>query len=301
MSTPGLRVFNEDEDWDRLLALLCECYRTDTADMEFYSLNLRASRGVGYPACALEGSDGALLAYAVLWQGRYLATLRHPDGAGPVFDDLLDWAISTLREADGRPDLQPAALTPLVRSDDRHAIQRLKARGMVLVDREPRMRSALTEELDAPETPAGFTIRALDPTTELDGWLELYRAAIGDRPRALEKWRHYRRDPDYRQDLDLIAIDSAGILAGVCTATIGRLETDCGRLEGRTEPIMIAEPYRRIGLGRALVQAGKCALRDAGMEYAALTVEPDNGPAIALYQSLGFEIIYEAQWYGFPV
>ncbi|MEZ4520419.1 MAG: GNAT family N-acetyltransferase [Thermomicrobiales bacterium] len=293
---PVWRRFDPDDDWPALLDLLCACYAADVADMEFYSLNLRATRDAGHSAVALDASGGALAAYGVLWQGRFLASLIHPDIVDDrAYDRLIDWAVDAIeRTGPGRE-----YLWPLVRSDDQRSIGMLERRGMTVADTELRMRRGLNDAVESFKPSHGFTIRSMDPEIELNDWLDLYRDAIGDRPRAIERWRRYRDDPDYRRDLDLIAVDREGKLAGACTATIGRLEASCGRKEGRTEPVMIAVAHRGIGLGRALVSAALTALRDAGMEYAALTVEPDNAPAIGLYGSLGFQTVYEAQWYGF--
>ena len=50
----------------------------------------------------------------------------------------------------------------------------------------------------------------------------------------------------------------------------------------------VAPPARRRGVARALMAAALPAARDLGAEAAFLEVAVDNGPAIALYERLGF-------------
>jgi GNAT superfamily N-acetyltransferase len=98
--------------------------------------------------------------------------------------------------------------------------------------------------------------------------------------------------------LDLVAVDARGDLAGLCTCTIASAEAAREMLiEGRTEPVMVREPYRGIGLGRALVLSGLHLLRTHGADIAALTTEVDNIVAHRFYASLGYQHLYDACWY----
>jgi ribosomal-protein-alanine N-acetyltransferase len=53
--------------------------------------------------------------------------------------------------------------------------------------------------------------------------------------------------------------------------------------------LVVSPVHRRRGIGVALVTAGLRAVRHAGARTVLLEVAFDNDPAIALYQSLGFE------------
>jgi RimJ/RimL family protein N-acetyltransferase len=53
--------------------------------------------------------------------------------------------------------------------------------------------------------------------------------------------------------------------------------------------LMVATGYRRIGIGRALLQQAVSWARTAGVTKLELHVFPHNEPAIALYEAFGFE------------
>jgi RimJ/RimL family protein N-acetyltransferase len=53
--------------------------------------------------------------------------------------------------------------------------------------------------------------------------------------------------------------------------------------------LMIAAPYRRRGIGRALLDAAVDWARGADVRKLELHVFPHNGPALALYEQFGFQ------------
>ena len=193
--------------------------------------------------------------------------------------------------------MQPR-LTALCRDDDALSREIYERLGFSLRDLELRMVRDLHEPIPQPQLPDGFTLRTLDPATELKDWLRLYSNEIGDRPAILERWRRTRDDQDYDPSLDLVAVDQAGKLAAMCYCSIPSFETGRSAVkEGRTEPIAVAAPYQRRGLGRAMVLSGLNLLKARGMDQALLTTESDNLPAHRLYESLGYRIPYNACWY----
>ena len=65
-----------------------------------------------------------------------------------------------------------------------------------------------------------------------------------------------------------------------------------GRRRGYTEFISVRRPYRRRGLARALLVQSLEAVRDRGMEEAALGVLTENlHGAFRLYESVGFRVV----------
>jgi ribosomal protein S18 acetylase RimI-like enzyme len=268
-------------DLPRVVELLLECAAAGYVDMELRSIELRtllrSPQLDRRRTLLIEDDTGSLLAFAILWQGRYLGMLVHPRARGALETRVIGWAATRMRELAG-PTPAPD-LWALCRSDDELLRRVYQRGGFELVDTE-------------------LQIRPLDPQRDLDEWLALYAGALGNRPAPLEKWRAYRDDPDYDRELDLVAIGPDGGIAAMCTCTIALAEAR--RLpvrEGRTEPVAVRATDRGLGLGRAIVLAGLHLLRDRGMDVARLTTEPDSEVAHRLYASLGYRHIYEAHWY----
>ncbi|MCD6555341.1 MAG: GNAT family N-acetyltransferase [Anaerolineae bacterium] len=62
-----------------------------------------------------------------------------------------------------------------------------------------------------------------------------------------------------------------------------------GRREGWVDTLCVRRPYRRRGVGEALLLAGLHKLRDAGLEIAALGTDAENlTGAVRLYERVGF-------------
>ena len=59
---------------------------------------------------------------------------------------------------------------------------------------------------------------------------------------------------------------------------------------------MVAKPYRRQGVGRALMAAAEEWAREVGVRKLELHVFPYNDAAIALYEGLGYERQPERDW-----
>jgi mycothiol synthase len=296
-----MRAYAGESDLARVIELLLACRAAGQADMEFRSIELRMLLGGGAFDAARytrlwDGPDGALAAFGVLWQGRYLGMLVHPRSRGGVEADVLAWAADRVR-ADAAPGAS-RRLWALCRSDDSLCRALLERDGFALHDAEWRMFRPLDEPIPEPRVPPGFAIRPLDAARELDAWLDLYIEAFGRREGPLRRWRGLRSDRDYEPALDLVAVDPNGALCGACTCTIASAEAAREAvMEGHAEPVMVREPYRNHGLGRALVLTGLHALRERGMHVAALTTEQDNAAAHRFYARLGYQHVYDGCWY----
>lgn len=72
--------------------------------------------------------------------------------------------------------------------------------------------------------------------------------------------------------------------------------------EGYMMDICVAEEYRRQGVGRALMERMLKGAEKAELSFVTLEVRTSNAPAIALYESLGFEKVGERKnYYQAPV
>jgi mycothiol synthase len=294
-----LRPYAGPVDLPAILDLLIECEAAGYVDMELRSIELRIWLGnnarqlSNWTAIAEDG--GSMLGFGLLWGGHTLGLLVHPSARRRLESRLIDWAAGQVRTQGLN------RLGALCRDDDPVGLEVLRSLGFATVETELRMTRDLDAPLPEPTVPDGFSIRRLALPHELDEWLALYAATIGDRPHILGKWRAYRADIDYDNALDLVAVDSAGRLAGACTCTLASLEAQ--RLpvrEGRTEPIMVRADCQGRGLGTSLVVTGLRALRQRGLRAAALTTEADNHRAHKLYAALGYHTSYQAVWMDRP-
>lgn len=244
------------------------------------------------------GERGEPSAFAILWGGQYLGMLVRPDTRGSLEPVLLAWAMDSVR----RSSASGAGITRLYvlcLSDDTHSRTLLEQAGYTLDMTEWRMGRVLDKGLPESQLPAGFTLRTLRSEQDMEDWLGLYAASFPANVPHLRRWRHMRADEDWQSDLDLIAVDSLGRLAGACTCTITRIGRDTEAvLEGRTEPVMVRSELQGLGLGSALVRTGLRLLRERRVSLALLTTESDNHGAHRLYSRLGYQHLYDACWYG---
>ena len=124
--------------------------------------------------------------------------------------------------------------------------------------RERRWRGVIDSEREHVAPPAGYAIRPLGDGLEL---LERCHAsglafhdgdlAVAAANRADTGWyRRVQRAPLYRRDLDLVAVDEHGAVAGFATAWF-----DDVTRSALLEPVGVVPAHQRRGLGRALVAA----------------------------------------------
>jgi ribosomal protein S18 acetylase RimI-like enzyme len=103
-----------------------------------------------------------------------------------------------------------------------------------------------------------------------------------------QEWVH---DPSFDPSLYLVAFDGDEIAGGVENA-IYRAENEAfGRSRGWLDSVFTRRPWRRRGLGAALVARSLVRLREAGMTEAMLGVDSDNPTgALGLYERAGFRV-----------
>ncbi len=207
-----------------------------------------------------------------------------PDVRGRVEAAMLDVAEAALaaRDPAGR-----ATLAVWADASDAGFVELLGSRGYRRSDvRERRWRGAIDSERGAVAPPAGYAIRPLGDGLEL---LERCHAsglafhdgdlAVAAENRADTSWyRRVQRAPLYRRDLDLVAVDQHGAVAGFATAWFDDVTRSV-----LLEPVAVVPAHQRRGLGRALVSA---ALGQAARQGATLAlVGAYDDAADALYGS----------------
>jgi mycothiol synthase len=147
---------------------------------------------------------------------------------------------------------------------------------------------------DIPEAPLpeGLVVRPPRPDELRRVWeaeVEAFADHLGAAPPGEEGYRAFLEDPYHDPSLWCLGWDG-GEVAGQVRSYINGPENEAmGRKRGYTENISVRRPYRRRGLARALLVRSLQAVKERGMEEAALGVLTENvHGAFRLYESVGF-------------
>ena len=153
-------------------------------------------------------------------------------------------------------------------------------------------RAADTGSLPPSGLPDGVSIRAFRPGRDEEAWLAANAAAFAHHP---EQGSMTRADLEARMAEDWF--DPEGFLLAVRDddgAILGFHWTKVHPGAGGHPPIGevyvvgVVPEAQGLGLGKTLTVAGIHHLQDAGLQAIMLYVDADNGPAMALYNRLGF-------------
>jgi mycothiol synthase len=151
-------------------------------------------------------------------------------------------------------------------------------------------------ELPQAAYPEGITVQSMAQRPDLRGVWQACDEAFRDHWSATEttyeEWLHWtENNPNHQPELWLVAWDTGkDEPAGVCLNEVDPKQNErVGRQEGWVQVLAVRRPYRRQGLGRALLVAGLDALQREGMDWAMLGVDSENlTGALRLYEGVGF-------------
>ena len=144
-----------------------------------------------------------------------------------------------------------------------------------------------------PDMPDGVRLRAFRPGEDDEAWVALNAAAFADHPDqgrwTLADLRIRYQEPWFDPAGFLLAERAAGgVLLGFhWTKVHGNASHDHDPI-GEVYVLGVDPAAQGLGLGQALTLAGLRYLRGRGLDQAMLYVDEKNGPAVALYQKLGF-------------
>ena len=118
-------------------------------------------------------------------------------------------------------------------------------------------------------------------------------------PERLEEWR---RDPKWDPSLFVVVWDGDEIAGGVINEINATENAAFDRKRGWLASVFVRRPWRRRGLGRALVARSLVVFRERGMTSAGLGVDAANpSGALRLYEEAGFEPEYRSTAFRKPM
>jgi mycothiol synthase len=149
---------------------------------------------------------------------------------------------------------------------------------------------------DIPECPlpAGLEVRPVLPEHYrpiFDAANEAFRDHWGYVPEPEEEYQKLLADPNFDPSLWRVAWDGSQI-AGMVMSFINKVENmEFKRKRGYTENICVLRPWRKQGLAKALIALSLKALKERGMDHAALGVDAENiSGATHLYERMSYRV-----------
>ncbi len=116
---------------------------------------------------------------------------------------------------------------------------------------------------------------------------------------AFEAWR---AEEDFDPALHVVAWDGHQIAGASINAIYRKENAAYDRRHGWLESVFVRRPWRRRGLGAAIVARALTVLRDAGMAHAMLGVDADNPTgALGVYERAGFAVVKRSWAYRKPM
>ena len=294
--TPHLRPYTGDPDLHSMSAL---ANAFPTHNLHVTDLPYRfSSWALDYPnnIALWVDAGGTLLGWAVLQTPFWtIDAAVHPQAARTLYPQILSWADARAREIAGTPAGRPMWFVNVF-SGQHDRIAALEAAGFAAqtdVGEDSWSKVLLRRPdglpLPAATLPPGFTIRPLAGADEVDAYVDLHQAVFGSK-NMTGAWRaRTLARPEYRPDLDLVAVAPDGRLAAFCICWLNRRPG--GEVSGQVEPLGVHADFRRQGLGRTILVAGLRRLQEHGA--ASVAVETDNyrDAAFALYTAVGFAVV----------
>ena len=137
--------------------------------------------------------------------------------------------------------------------------------------------------------PHGFSIGPVTTAQDVEQRVFVEMNSFASIGLTADAWRSVAdRLPNYRRELDLLAIAPDGEGASACTCWYDE-ESRCGEFEA----VGTAMAHQRRGIGKAVITEGLRRLHALGATHAIVYTTIGNTPAIALYRSCGFEFVAE--------
>jgi mycothiol synthase len=243
-----------------------------------------------------ENESGQIIGFAMLWSRQpnssyiVLDSFAHPKFASDgLLSAILNWGDLRVNEiAKG----QEAALTVYVTGFSQYDFSAgiLKQRGYTLFPPNPDEHNvyyakSLQNGIPLPTVPAGYEIRKLQGTDDLETYQALYGFS--------------KVNPLHQQELieskeycHLVMVNLDGEFVAYCECSVCYAEWErTSQRIGWIDYVETKPEQQKKGLGRAILTAGLLQLQELGADIAMLVTINTNTPAVTLYNKTGFESV----------
>lgn len=296
------RMFAGAADRDRIIRLLSETLASDPTGPHWHpgslmwNMYLRADIDPSSRFRLWEDHDtGALLGVGWLENSgdevtmQFASSIYGTETGAAIFAEGIAWARRQANLA-LTPDLGARAY-----DSDTWYIEQLLANGCTLdasQDAYIHFQQTLTTLSAEAPLPTGFGVRAVGGPEEWQRRVDVHRAAFAPSRFTVEGYRNVRAAPNYRPDLDLVAVAPNGEFAAYCLVWY-----DPASRVGEYEPVGAHPDWRRQGVTRAVLTEGLRRLHTLGATWAIVLTGSENTPALRLYESCGFTKHDEERYY----
>lgn len=314
---PGLRfrAFDPARDYERFVALIREANVVDGVDWIPTVEQLRnehdhASEFDPRRDTILAEVDGEIVAGAETnVRTRDGEAIHHIDGwVQPVWRRrglgraLLRWTerrAAEVARVDGRTAVR--ALTAWPDEQQLGAVRLYESEGYRIVRYGFLMLRDLAEPIPELDLPDGLEIRpvhASDHRAIWDADVEAFRDHWSSAERTDADFEGWYTNPDLDTSLWRVAWDGAEVAGSVMTFVYPGENAALDVSRGWLEHVSVRRPWRRRGLASALIAQSLVALRERGLEEAALGVDAENVTgALRVYEALAFRRARTARSY----
>ena len=239
-----------------------------------------ADRLVGYAILGEDPTFDCQVLPGYAWQG--------------IEEEAMAWAerrISELRQRD--PQLWGGKCVSGARQDDEKRIAFLERHGFRQGGEfsEVNMMRSLDVPITEAVIPAGCKVRevgvaeACELSNRAEAQREVWRPwTVGNVSDA--DYAYLMRLPGYHRDLDIVAVAPDGVIAAYVNGWV-----DSVNRIGDFGPVGARPGYRRRGYTRLVLLECLRRMQAYGMDRVCVSTGVTNGPAIRLYESVGFKIV----------
>jgi ribosomal protein S18 acetylase RimI-like enzyme len=309
MNTLTMRSYAGEADLQVIADLINTCEAVDRMDEGTSVSELRVefdapSVDKGRDIRLWEDTLGRLIGFGLLWIPQsgevidgFLWFRVHPSARGANLEtQIITWGEERMREVRQERGV-PVKLRSGTRDHQAERITLLESCGFTADRYFFTMERSLDEPIPEPQFPVGFTLRHFRDE-DAEAGVQLYNQSFIDHwnyhPLTVERLKHYLSHPNYKPELDLIAIAPDGTFAALCYSKIDLENNVLNRSnDGWIVRLGTRRGFRRMGLARAMLLAGMHRLKAVGMDTAKLGVDAENPlGAGRLYESVGFRKIY---------